>query len=127
MKLFKSKVNLSLKLLFSSALFLPLISFAQTPTNFKGIVLILIGIVQTATRVMVLVAVFYFIWGVAKYVFSAGDETKVEEGKKIMIWGIVGLFAISSVWGLVFIIQATFLPSETTGAVGTFFWGNYTP
>ncbi len=48
-------------------------------------------------------AIFFFFWGVAMYVRSEGSGKS--EGKKIMIWGVVALFVISSVWGLVYFIR----------------------
>lgn len=56
-------------------------------------------------------ALLYFFWGVAKYIRSEG--TGKEEGKNIMIWGIIGLFVMSSVWGLVAFIRGELL--GTTG------------
>ena len=48
-------------------------------------------------------AVLFFFWGMAKYIQSAGDEKA--EGKKMMVWGVVALFVMSSVWGLVYFIR----------------------
>lgn len=49
----------------------------------------------------------YFFWGVVKYIREgAASDKATEEGKKIMVWGIVGLFVVSSVWGIVAFIQS---------------------
>jgi hypothetical protein len=40
---------------------------------------------------------------VAKYIWSAGNEK--EEGKKIMIWGVIALFVMTSIWGLISFVQ----------------------
>src|SRR3989344_4636324 len=51
---------------------------------------------------------FYFFWGVAKYIRTgAGSDKAAEEGKKVMIWGVVGLFVAFSIWGII-----TFIRSE---------------
>lgn len=47
----------------------------------------------------------YFFWGVAKYIRSASPGNK-EEGKSVMIWGIVGLFVAASIWGIVALIRS---------------------
>lgn len=52
-------------------------------------------------------AFIYFILGVIKYVISDSEKDK-EKGRKFMIWGIVALFAMVSVWGLVKVIGNTF-------------------
>ena len=42
-----------------------------------------------------------------KYIRTgAGSEEATKEGKKIMIWGIVGLFIAFSIWGIITFIQS---------------------
>ena len=54
------------------------------------------------------VAVVVFLWGVVKYITAGGDEEKIKKGRDTMIWGIVGLFVMVAVWGLVWILLNTF-------------------
>lgn len=55
------------------------------------------------------IALIVFLFGVArKYVFSHGDPTKVAEGHKLIMWGIIGFVVMLSVWGLVNILQEIF-------------------
>lgn len=50
--------------------------------------------------------VLYFFWGVAKYIRTgAGSEKAAEEGKQVMIWGLVGLFIAFSIWGIISFIR----------------------
>ncbi len=39
---------------------------------------------------------------------NAGDETARTEARNIMIWGIIALFVMVSVWGLVNVLDDTF-------------------
>ena len=50
----------------------------------------------------------YFFWGVAKYIRSAGDEKAVEEGRRIMVWGVIAMFVVFSIWGIIFFIRKEF-------------------
>jgi hypothetical protein len=61
------------------------------------------------------VAVVMFIWGVVKYfIINADEEKKRAEGKQFMLWGIIALAVMISVWGLVNILGTTFgLGSDT--------------
>ena len=52
-------------------------------------------------------AVVIFLWGVFQFIRAGGDE-KTQAGKEFMFWGIVGLFVMVSVWGIVAILQNTF-------------------
>jgi len=47
-------------------------------------------------------ALLLFFWGIAKYIWSEGTEKA--QGKQIMIWGVVALFVMSSIWGIVYFI-----------------------
>jgi hypothetical protein len=57
------------------------------------------NLVQTALPVVVGIGLLVFMWGLVRFIF-AGAEGK-EEGKSLMIWGIVALFVMVSVWGIV--------------------------
>lgn len=62
---------------------------------------------QQILPVLMSIAVIYFIYNVLMYAI-AGDEEKKKEAKNNMIWGIVALFVMVSVWGLVNILIGTF-------------------
>ena len=49
-----------------------------------------------------------FIWGVVQYVINGEEEAKKAKGKQFMIWGIIALAVMVSVWGLVSILTHTF-------------------
>jgi hypothetical protein len=47
-------------------------------------------------------AVAMFVWGVINFFFlGVGEEAKRSEGKQFIIWGIVALAVMLSIWGLV--------------------------
>ncbi|QQG42794.1 MAG: hypothetical protein HYW15_01120 [Candidatus Giovannonibacteria bacterium] len=54
-----------------------------------------------------IVATVVFSWGIIQYVIAGGDEKKVAEGRKYIIYGIVGLFAMLAMWGITFAIYRT--------------------
>ncbi len=49
-----------------------------------------------------------FIWGLVKFIFYAGNEDKIIEGRRLMTWGIIALFVMTSVFGLVTFLQNAF-------------------
>ena len=90
---------------------IPSISYAQlgkTRDLFDEAGLIITDIIVPLVFVL---ALLFFFWGVAKYILSVGTEK--EEGKKIMVWGVIALFVISSVWGLVRFLQDELIPGES--------------
>lgn len=70
------------------------------------------ALINQATPIVVALALLGFFWGLAIYIFNAGDEKKKVEGRNIMIWGILALFVMLSVFGIIGALQATFLPSS---------------
>jgi len=52
-------------------------------------------------------ALLYFLYGVIIFIKDADDETARDTGKKHMLWGIVGLFIMVSVYGIIGIIIGT--------------------
>ena len=92
--------------LISGLALVPGIAFAQA----SGFTIITdIGnLVSLLTPVIVALALLFFFWGLAKYILAAGDETAQAAGKQIMIWGIIALFVIVAVWGLVQVLASTF-------------------
>ena len=74
----------------------------------------LIDIIDSAfdlvTKILIPLAfalcLLYFFWGVAKYIRTGANSDKAaEEGKKVMVWGVVGLFVAFSIWGIIKFIQ----------------------
>ena len=80
--------------------FIPVVAHGQLG-NVESLVLSLRRIIDILIPLVAAIALLYFFWGLAKFILAAGDEEERAKGKSIMIWGIVALFIIVSVWGLV--------------------------
>jgi len=89
--------------LLTLTLFLPTVVFAATLPQALGVAF---GIIQDMVVVTIGLAVLVFLWGVFKYVIASDDAGK-EQGRSFMLWGIIALFVMVSVWGLVNILRET--------------------
>jgi hypothetical protein len=78
-------------------------------TNISG-VFNLAGCIIAGALIPLLVtlSVVVFIVGIIKYIAGADEAAKRQEGRNFMIYGIVALFVLVSIWGLVGVIQGTF-------------------
>ncbi|OGF90704.1 hypothetical protein A3H65_03525 [Candidatus Giovannonibacteria bacterium RIFCSPLOWO2_02_FULL_45_14] len=47
------------------------------------------------------IATIVFLWGVILYITAGGDEEKRKEGRNYIIFGLIGLFVMVSIWGIV--------------------------
>jgi hypothetical protein len=86
----------------------------------RDLIIASIGLVSDAVLVTAGLALLAFLWGLARFIFLVGgDEKQVDNGKNLMKWGLVALFVMVSVWGIIAWFQknlglphgALFLPS----------------
>jgi hypothetical protein len=68
-----------------------------------------IGLLNTvAVPVIFALSFAAFVWGVMNYFFlHGGNEEKRSEGRQFVLWGILGMVVIFSVWGFVNILLST--------------------
>lgn len=83
----------------------PLAAFAATANTIQDVLQNLGSIVRILTPMVVSFALLGFFWGLALYIFGTSDDTKRKKGLGIMIWGIVALFVMFSIFGIVNVLQ----------------------
>lgn len=86
------------------ALLVPVVTFAQG--DLTGVTTFAQNIIEFINGTLVpfifAVAFIVFIWGIFTYFIRGGaDEGKRDEGKQLMLWGIIGFVVMVSVWGIV--------------------------
>ena len=87
---------------------MPFLAFAQTRVSSIWDIFSMINrVLNILVPLFIAIAVVYFIWEVFQYTIAA-DEEKKKLAKVQMIYGIIGIFVMVSVWGLVNILQGTF-------------------
>ena len=101
------KIIAAFSLILLSAVAVPVL--AAPPKDFKEVInnVFINGLLKPIIPLLIGLAVVVFIYGVLLLMISDGGEKK-EEGKQYMLWGIIGIFVMVSVWGLVAIIGGAF-------------------
>ncbi len=93
------------KVIYGLMSFAPVLAFAQAPTTDFGFLENLVRQVGNAIAlvipIMLGLAIIYFFWGLVQYIKSAGDPKAAAQGKSIMIYGIIAIFVMVSVYGIV--------------------------
>lgn len=69
---------------------------------------VVVEIINPIILLLSAVAFVLFLWGVFEFVAHAGDETKRTEGKRAIMWGLVGLVIIFGAYGIINIALGTF-------------------
>ena len=113
----------------------PAFALAQTNNQATKDVGGLVGLTGVLVSALIPIAsmlvILFFFYGLALYILKAGDPEKAAEGKSIMIWGILALFVMTSIYGIIGFIQRS-TGTDSPGVsnpvvVPTFVPGTVTP
>lgn len=85
--------------LIAISLALPLVTFAQVLGNVGTLVDEIGNVVEKVIPILFALALLGFFYGLVVYIFGA--EHNKDQAKKTMLWGIIALFVMAAVWGLV--------------------------
>lgn len=100
--------------------FTPFLAFAQLERDaraftdgdgrtFTDVIKLFLEIIMLAIPVLVAASMLAFLWGIAMFLFKADDPKSHNDGKNLMVWGIIALFILVSLWGILgFAIGDTF-------------------
>lgn len=75
--------------------------------NLTGLIRLAGDLLNMIIPVLIALALVIFFWGLIKYITKSGSEEGQKEGRKIMIAGLVVLFIMVSVWGIIRLAQNT--------------------
>jgi len=109
-----------------ATLAVPLVALAQALNTASDLGSKIINIINTVlVPVLFAVAFIVFLYGAFKtFIIGANSEEVKEEGKNLMLWGLIGFFVMVSIWGLVNILTGTIqlgnnanVPQPTTSTV----------
>lgn len=104
----KTIYTLILFLLPSALVFAQSVRPSRAPENARDLACIFINLLLDFVPYIVVIAVGFFLMGLIRYVSHGDNEEKRSEGTKMMIYGIVGLFFMVSIWGILRIFVSSF-------------------
>ena len=91
-------ISLAFPALASAATLLDTLALANTFLN-------------AAIGLFITLAIVVFFWGLIRYVLAAGEAKA--EGLQIMLWGVIAIFVMVSIWGIIRLLQSTFKVTST--------------
>jgi hypothetical protein len=54
------------------------------------------------------VAFLSFVYGVGRFIRASGNEKDIKASKNFLIWGIVGMFVLATIWGIIAFLRSEF-------------------
>jgi len=82
-------------------------------------------IVNPLIKLLFVLALVYFLYGVFEFIANQENEEKKTTGKQHMIWGLIGLTIMLGVWTILNIVLNTFNITGIKPETGTVNLGNY--
>jgi uncharacterized membrane protein YidH (DUF202 family) len=71
------------------------------------------GLLQSLVPFIIGIAVFIFIVGLLRYVNAGGDEERIKAARNTIIWGLIIIFVMFSVVGLINLVNHVFSLDNT--------------
>lgn len=68
---------------------------------------IITNVLNPLIYLLIGVAIVVFLWGVIEFIAKADDAEGRETGRRHLVWGLVGLAIIFSVFGIMNLVQNT--------------------
>ncbi|MEK7561078.1 MAG: hypothetical protein AAB539_03930 [Patescibacteria group bacterium] len=88
----------------------PFSVFAQAPSlqNIELLVESALRILNVVTILFFVLAIVVFAWGIILFINAAGDPGALRKAKGYIIWGIIGIAVLASIFGLIQLLQTSF-------------------
>ena len=104
------------RIIITIGVLLPSFAFALV-SGISDLIDMLIDYVSAIIPIFLSLAILTFFWGIIKFIAHTDDEKAREEGKRVMVWGMVAIFVMVSLWAIVGFIQES-LGIGTYGLLG---------
>jgi hypothetical protein len=73
--------------------------------SFSAIVQSFIGLINMLVGVLATLALLVFFWGLVRYIKDAGDAKGHAEGAQRILWSLITLFILFSIWGILSVMS----------------------
>ena len=78
----------------------------STPTKFKDLIYNIIGYIDILIPTILTVVFVFVAWRIFDaWIINAGDESKVEEGKSVVLTSVVVFVIILILWGVIALLR----------------------
>lgn len=102
-----------------TALIAPSIAFAAAPRTFSELANLLVQIINSTTTVLIVGGIVVYFWGLSTNILKFSEGGGTEKIKNYFVWGILVLFVMVSIWGIIGLLQSTLFGSSAYAPSGS--------
>ncbi len=92
----------------------PAVVFAA-PRNLTELMKLFVDLLDQAVVVVGALALLFFFWGLSQLLLNSDNEDKKKASKSIIVWGIIILFVMFSIGGILKVLDDTFFDGSSRG------------
>ena len=92
---------------------IPSFALAASPHTFRDLSSLVVSIFNAATGVLIVAGIAVYFYGISTNILKFG-EGDVEKLKNYFFWGIIVLFLMVSIWGILQLLQNTLFDSGSS-------------
>ena len=68
----------------------------------------ILALVRVLVLIVFVLAIVAFGWGIVMFIFAGGDPTQLGKAKSFLLWGVIGMAVMASLFGLITFLQNYF-------------------
>lgn len=80
---------------------------ARQPKDLLGFSDTIVELANDVAGILFALAFIGFLWGLLKVVTHGGSGEKKQDGMRTMTSGLIGLFVIAGLWGILYVVKRT--------------------
>lgn len=84
-------------------------------STFASVVADLISFINLLVGVLGALALVIFFWGLVKFIYHSDDAHSRQEGRKSILWGLIALFVLFSLYGILQLLNIAFFGGGVMG------------
>ena len=106
----------ALRLFLASLILVSPLVASAAPRTFQELANTIVVILDNATSVLIVLGIVVYFYGVSTNIMKSGESDR-EKLRNYLVWGIIVLFVMVSIWGIIGLLQST-LFGDSAAATG---------
>lgn len=103
--------------------FLPLFAHSYI-NNASDLISSVYGLISSLIPIVATLSLVVFFWGIGIFVLHSSDTEKRTEGRRLMFWGIIAIFVMFCIWGIISFISSDLGLKSSSGGGSSSFGGS---